>query len=369
MIESNKTVTQAPNSTEPLSSIETLAIVQVTFYIAITIFGTITNVALCGALLRTTYQRRPSECFILNLAFTDLMTCAVGIPLDVAVILTRYWPFGAFLCKVVWPFQTILIAVSVGTLTCMAIERYRAIVTPFKPMFTRKIVKILICSIWCLSIILVTPYVAVLEHKDRSCYESWQGDKHPKIFTMCVFLLFYAIPLSVIVPAYARIGFRLHSDDRTMKTFSRKQGPGNQQFQTLVRRRSKRTILFVKTFLFGAVAFAVCLLPYHVMWLWHDFGQGSQWAHFSDTLLFANALVYFNSLVDPFIFGGTVALNWRTNCTVMLAKCLSVLSVWKGSQETTNKITTRKLNRDRVTLLQQLSAAPPRRCAQYTSCV
>ena len=65
----------------------------------------------------------------------------------------------------------------------------------------------------------------------------------------------------------------------------------------------------VKTFLFGAVAFAICLLSYHVMWLWHDFGQGDRWTHFEDTLVFANALVYFNSLVNPFIFGGTVAFK------------------------------------------------------------
>ena len=121
---------------ESLPSSETLAIVQVTFYTAITIFGTIANLALCGTLIRKKQPRNASEYLILNLAFTDLMTCAVGIPLDVAVILFQRWPFGAFMCKVVWPFQTVLIAVSVGTLTCMAIERYRAILTPFKTMLS-----------------------------------------------------------------------------------------------------------------------------------------------------------------------------------------------------------------------------------------
>ena len=365
MNESNKTTS---NSTEPLSSINTLAIVQVTFYTAITIIGTIANLALCGALLRTKRLRRASEYFILNLAFTDLMTCIVGIPLDVAVILIQHWPFGAFLCKVVWPFQTVLIAVSVGTLTSMAIERYRAIITPFKPMFSPKVVKIVICAVWFLSVILVSPYIMILEHKDHSCYESWQGENHPKIFTICVFLLFYAIPLSVIAPAYIRIGFRLHSDDRTMRKFSRKQGPGNQQFQTLVRKRSKSNIVIVKTFLFGAVAFAICLLPYHVMWLWHDFGQGSKWTHFSDTLVFANALVYFNSLVDPFIFGGTVALNWRTSCSAMLAKCLNLIRWKTPASQSANEIRKRKQN-DRVTLLQQLSASQSRIFVQYTSSV
>ena len=68
------------------------------------------------------------------------------------------WPFGAFMCKVVWPFQTVLIAVSVGTLTCMAIERYRAILTTFKTMLSQNVVKIVICAVWCLSVALVAPY-------------------------------------------------------------------------------------------------------------------------------------------------------------------------------------------------------------------
>lgn len=354
------------NSTKATSSIETLAIVQVTFYTAITIMGTIANLALCVTLLRTKHLRKASEYFVLNLAFTDLMTCIVGIPLDIAVILIQHWPFGAFMCKVVWPFQTVLIAVSVGTLTCMAIERYRAIMTPFKPMFRQKVVKMVIFAVWCLSVILVSPYIVILEHKDRRCYESWQGDNHPKIFTMSVFLLFYAIPISVIAPAYVGIGYRLHSDDKTMRKFSRQQGPGNRQFETLVRQRSRSNIKIVKTFLFGAVAFAICLLPYHVMWLWHDFGQGSQWPHFSDTLVFANALVYFNSLVDPFIFGGSVALNWRKSCTVMLAKCLSLIN-WQTLQKSANRIRYRKQN-DRETLMQQLSAQS-RNFVQYTSSV
>ena len=74
------------------------------------------------------------------------------------MILFQRWPFGALMCKAVWPFQTVLIAVSVGTLTCMAIERYRAILTTFKTMLSQNVVKIVICAVWCLSVALVAPY-------------------------------------------------------------------------------------------------------------------------------------------------------------------------------------------------------------------
>ena len=335
------------------SSLQSLVIVQVTFYSVITVVGTIANLALCSALLRTKHPRKASAYFIFNLALADLMTCSLGIPLDIVVILMEHWPLGAFMCKVVYPFQTLLTAVSVVTLTCMAVERYRAMVTPFKPMFSVRIVKIAIITVWCLSAILVSPYVAILKYRGLSCQEAWQGDKLPKIFTLCVFLLFYAVPLSVIGPTYALIGVKLHSEGRIMRNFSRRQGQGNQQFRALVRQRTKSKVVIVRTFLFGAIAFAVCLLPYHVMWLWHDFGEGNQWTHFSDALIFANALVYFNSLVDPFIFGGTVVLEWRKHCTAMLCKCLNLVNCKAGSKQRTVKIKTRKETGDRVMLMQQ----------------
>lgn len=344
-MDSNETTS---NLTEA-SHIKTVTIVQITSYALITIFGTVANLVLCGALLRKK-QRSPSEYFVLNLALTDLMTCAVGIPLDMAVILTQHWPFGAFMCKVVYPFQTALIGVSVATLTWMAIERYRAIVTPFKPMITKKMVKIVICAVWCVSGVLVSPYIAILEHKheELQCTEAWQGENHPKVFTMSVFLLFYSLPLCIIAPAYICIGFRLHLDDKKMRRFSKKQGAGNRQFHKLVRQRSRTNVAIVKTFLLGAVAFSICLLPYHVMWLWFDFGNGAQWSHFSDGLVFANALVYFNSLVDPFIFGGTaIRHNWRKTCAAMLHRCLNI-NIVNDRRNTNNNISLKQQNCDNL---------------------
>ena len=138
-MDSNKTNNlTTSNLTAEALNIGTLTIIQVAFYTVIAIIGTAANLVLCGALLRRKH-RSTSEDFILNLAVTDVMTCAVGIPLDMAVILVQHWPFGAFMCKVVYPFQTALIAIRVATLTCMAIERYRAIMTPFKPMLTARV--------------------------------------------------------------------------------------------------------------------------------------------------------------------------------------------------------------------------------------
>jgi len=59
----------------------------------------------------------------------------------------------------------------------------------------------------------------------------------------------------------------------------------------------------IKTFVAAVMAFAICQLPNHVIWLWHDFGTGNQWKHLNDVLPFCHILTYLNSAIDPFIFG------------------------------------------------------------------
>ena len=296
------------NETEPLA-LETLVVVQVTCYVAIAVTGATGNLMLCTALLRKR-RRKTCEYFVLNLAFTDLMTCAVSIPLDIVDITSKHWPFGAFMCKVVYPLQTVLIAVSVGTLTCMALERYRAIITPLKAKIKGKIIKLAVFLVWSASMALLSPYIAVLESNGSSCIESWPEENHPKVFTMCVFLLLYAVPLCIISPAYICIGFRLRSNSRRMQKLISPRHGRNLYFQRLSQRRSRTNVRIVKMFLLAAVAFALCLLPYQIMWLWYDFGNGKEWNHFWDALVFANAMVYSNSLINPFIFGGFSKRHW-----------------------------------------------------------
>jgi len=278
---------------------ELLTVIQIVCYSAIIVAGAIGNLMLIFSLALKRH-RKTSQYFILNLAAVDLLTCMLSIPFDISLLLLGDWPFGPVLCRLVYPMQTLFMAVSVSTLLCMALERHRAIINPLKPKIPGRVIILVILVIWVISVGLVSPYAAVLKMKEGDCVENWPNSdpKYPKAFTLCVFLILYLSPLCVISVAYTRVGLRLRAHSRRGKSFV----GANHQKRSL-KNRSRQNIRVVKVFVFAVVAFAICLLPFQVMWMWSDFGNGQRWKHFYTFLTFANVMVYANSAVNPYIFG------------------------------------------------------------------
>ena len=164
-----------------------LLIVKITCYSAIILAGTVGNVMLIFALAFKQHRKmtRPSQYFILNLATVDLLTCVVSIPFDISLLVLSGWPFGPVLCRLIYPLQTLFMAVSVATLLCMALERHRAIMHPLKPKIPGGVIKIVTTLIWVLCAGLVSPYAAALKMQKGNCLENWPDNDpiYPKTFT------------------------------------------------------------------------------------------------------------------------------------------------------------------------------------------
>ena len=286
---------------------ELLTVIQIICYSAIIVAGTIGNLMLIIALALQRH-RKTSQYFILNLATVDLLTCVLSIPFDISLLLVGGWPFGSVLCRLVYPLQTLFMAVSVSTLLCMALERHRVIIHPLKPKITGRVIKLVITLIWVIAAGLVSPYAAALKMKEGDCVENWPNNDlaYPKAFTLCVFVILYISPLCVISIAYTRIGLRLRTQSQKAKVFV-----GAKSIKRSTKFRARQNIRIVKVFVIAVVAFALCLLPFQVMWMWSDFGNGQKWEHFYTVLTFANVMVYANSAINPYIFG---AIGRKYNC-------------------------------------------------------
>ncbi|XP_015767097.1 PREDICTED: neuropeptide FF receptor 2-like [Acropora digitifera] len=308
-----ETANSSQNSTETkdLNGSKALIILQLLFYFSIIVVGSIGNALICLTILGRK-ERKTSEYFILNLAITDLATSVISIPLDIIERLAGYWPFGSFLCKVVYPLQTILMAVSVSTLLAMSLERHRAIIHPLKPRMKGKKPIITILVIWLASTFLVFPYIFVLGLVDVSCVEKWPNTHYAKAYTISVFIVLYLCPLAGITIAYARIGRKLYRDIKKIRMVVADSERGLIGKQVL-RNRAHRNVRIVKIFVTAVIAFGLCMLPNHIVWLWHDYGDGSGSKYFSDVLVFANILVYVNSSINPFIFG-TLQARCASGC-------------------------------------------------------
>ena len=302
----------------------------------------------------TRKPRKRSGYFIINLAVSDLAVGLLSIPLEIVELLSSEWPFFAFMCNVVYPFQTILMAVSVITLLCMSVERNRAIITPFKSKPSGGLVVRVVLAVWVVSVLLVIPYTLVLKIKDDSCVEDWPSQDHVKAYTVIVFIVLYLLPLTLITMCYTNICIFLCKEERRWKSMTMYCGQSIRRVRRISNTRHKQNVKMIKAFVAAVMAFSICQLPNHVIWLWHDFGTGSQWKHLDDVLPFCHVLTYLNSAIDPFIFGSLDAeiLRQKVRTALRLSKrqqngALTVRSAL--TQESKNK--KRKGTQTRVTSL------------------
>lgn len=275
-------------------------VAQLVCFIVIAVITTIANLVVFTQIVRRG-ANRASDILILNLVSSDTAVGVFSIPLDVIERLSNNWPFGRIPCNIIYPLQTALMSVSVITLVVMSLERYRAIATPFKqkPSGRKKITVVI--GIWVFSAIIATPYATILQYGGKYCSEFWPEEYSSKIYTVAMFVFLYVIPLSVITIVYSAIGVFLYKHTKRIKRVT--SANSINYVKRLLQRRRHRNMKITKVFVAGVVAFAICQLPTHVIWLWYELGNGGQWEHFDDVRVLCSVLTYLNSAIDPFIFG------------------------------------------------------------------
>lgn len=144
---------------------------------------------------------------ILNLAISDILFAGFSLPFDIVQRLNGpTFPFGATLCKFLWPFQTVCGMASIFTVGALSYQRYRLVVKPFNGKLPKRHFFAMLASIWLLPVLLAgLPYSFVLRFDENAsyCLEEWipasrQG--HIKLgFTTYLFILQYVLPLALIV--------------------------------------------------------------------------------------------------------------------------------------------------------------------------
>lgn len=258
------------------------------------------NALVCIIIVRHRRMRTVTNYFILNLAIADLAVTCICIPFDIPVQENHYrWPYGGFLCRTLYPLQTMAIFASIFTLTAVSLNRFCAIVYPFKTHMTTTHAKRIILIIWALSSMFVIPYSLVLrlDEETMSCEEEWPGDlKYRKAYTMSLFLVQYVIPLSIMAMAYLKIARELQKCVRKRKTSA---AAWHTALKLSQEREGKRVI---RMLIVVTVLFAICVLPNNIMWLWLDFGDGGDYRYFWDMVAVSNLILFANSAANPIAY-------------------------------------------------------------------
>jgi hypothetical protein len=262
-------------------------------------------------------MRGSSHILILNLAICDLITPTISIPFDLAYEEMHYaWPFGAVVCKVLWPGQTFTTTSSALILTAICIDRYRALVYPFKVRWAGKFCLMLFTMYTC-SVAVVVPYMLVLHLKEGfkvDCWEKWPSPQKSfrQAYTIVLFLCQYALPLMIMITLYSATLRSLYNNARQLLSETNISKTGSQNHKTreecrrdvsLQELRKEQHLKVTKMFITVVIVFAVSMFPNQILWLWVDFGNLANNTYFPVISIICRIFTYSNSVLNPFIYG------------------------------------------------------------------
>ncbi|XP_028397591.1 neuropeptide FF receptor 2-like [Dendronephthya gigantea] len=265
-------------------------IFKYSIYCIIFLISLIGNTMVCFVICRRMKVKTVTNYFIMNLAVSDLLY-TLCIPFDVYATVNDAWPYGAIMCRVLYPAQTATITVSGFTLTALSVTRFWAVLKPLRRQLSVKQASSVIALLWVLATSTVIPYIIYLK-LEGTCEEEWPHHEQRRIYTASLFVIQYAVPLFIITVCYISIALELTKGQA--KTANR----------TLAKARGKEARKVIKMLVIVTLVFAFLTLPSSIMWMWLDFGNAvvDKFPNFWDVMDVLNVLDFLNCASNPIIY-------------------------------------------------------------------
>ena len=238
-------------------------------------------------------KRTGNDLFIVNIAVSDLIVLITYLPLKSdELIFCKITTFPTY-CKILWPLAQLTFFVSIFTMTAMAIHRCRHVKNPFLPPEEKHKIFMYIGIVWLLSFFSVLPLFIATKFDPvlERCNDEFSKSTREAYYVI-IFLVQMVIPLMIISVAY----FLIWNDLRKSTAF-RASIRSNGQLTTNSNGRENRQV--TRTIVIIVALFVICMLPYHIVWLFFLFGhQGDE-----TVSAISGLLVVFNCCVNPIVYG------------------------------------------------------------------
>ena len=155
---------------------------------------------------------------LLNLAVCDIIVVSLGTSIDIMLQFTNYkWILGSLLCHVINPALTMFYISASLILVVISIDRYKMFVHPLKARYQRKHVKYAVIIVHAISLCCVMPFAYFSTITNGQCYDYWPEIWYRKAYTIFLFLMQYAIPLTIMAFAYIGVALSLLRNKSTFK--------------------------------------------------------------------------------------------------------------------------------------------------------
>ena len=220
------------------------------------------NILVIITFVMSTTLKTSTNYFIVNMAVSDALSSLTGWLLYATEGMLFRKPMingsmATFVCKLGHYSRAISQAVSVLSLLLIVVDRYIAIVLPFKSILvTKRLRSALLILTWIFpALLFFAPYAwssnIIQERHQTFCrsFVSW-SKMAQFFFYSLIFLIFYHVPLISIIILYSRI----------MKCI-RQSRPGEEEEENIRMRNLHQNKIVMKVFVWIVSAFFICWTP------------------------------------------------------------------------------------------------------------
>lgn len=211
-------------------------------------------------------RRQPTTLFVISLAVSDLLFCAVNLPITALRYFQRGWTLGAALCRL-HPFLFYgNYGASLISMVAIAVNRYVLIAhySLYCRVYRRPFVLLMVAGVWLFSFGWLVPPLLSLwgslgwQPATSSCTILRDAaGRSPKMF---LFLMGFTLPCLAIITCYSAIFYRVRSSRRAATSTSTPLSAARKAVAT-VRSQRRDDIQLTKTMLTIFVVFLVTFLP------------------------------------------------------------------------------------------------------------
>ncbi|XP_041369647.1 probable G-protein coupled receptor 83 [Gigantopelta aegis] len=276
-----------------------ILIIAYSILCVISLFG---NSLVCYVILKNKRLHTATNFFIANLAISDLLVTCLNVPFNIIRHMMDDWLLGDFLCNLVNFSLMVSVYVSTYTLTVIAIDRHRLVLTPLSFRMSKLRAVCILGFVWIGAISLALPYGIYQKVKDvnliyttvRRCRTEYPepSDMFEQYLTVLTIIMQYCTPLTLIALAYGRIVLRLWARTHVGAVTAHQQ-----LSQHNAKKRSIKLLITV------VVVFALCWLPLNLYHLLTDLHPNTAMFHYDSTTFFICHWVAISSTCyNPFVY-------------------------------------------------------------------
>ncbi|CAF1215106.1 unnamed protein product [Didymodactylos carnosus] len=193
-------------------------------WVMIAVAGIVGNGLVIFVAIRFQKLNNVTNCFIVNLAVTDIVFLAFCMPLLVIQYTLDQWFFSDILCKLLNFISFVSVLVTVLTLVAMTIDRYIYVVRPFEKLTWRKPSNVfgLTFFIWLISCVFASPFYehyGISEKHDDNSKQCvlLSPENLQKKFRIYIVTLYYFIPLTIIIVCYGKLLYFVSKKENKLK--------------------------------------------------------------------------------------------------------------------------------------------------------